>query len=93
MLVEGRNCAVSCSGIGGVYRLSVSRADESGVMWLVVWQCLSSIQPPPHGVIHNKYGTEEDFGRFLFFEPAIIHPITSWHAWDYGERPLKFVEQ
>ena len=53
MFVEGRNGAVICSGIGGVDRLSVSRAEESGVVWLVVWQCLSSIQPPSPGMIHD----------------------------------------
>ena len=36
MLVEGRNGAVIFRGIGVVYKLSVSRDEESGAMWLVV---------------------------------------------------------
>ena len=36
ILVKGNNGTVICSGIGGVYRISVTRAEESGGMWRIV---------------------------------------------------------
>ena len=43
MLVEGRNDREILGSIGVVDKVSVSRAEESGAMWLAVGQCLSSL--------------------------------------------------
>ena len=47
ILVEGRNGREILESIGVVDKISVSKAEESGAMWLAVGQCLSSLQPPP----------------------------------------------
>jgi len=49
MLVECRNDKAICAGIGAVRagNISEGRAEESGAMWLVLPQCLISIQPLP----------------------------------------------
>jgi len=42
-------------GVSGIIvdKISVSRAEESGAMWLVAWQYSCGIQPPPSGRIHD----------------------------------------
>jgi len=49
------NGAASCGGIRGVYEHSVTRAEESGAMWLVVAQ-LPSNDFPLVRVYHAGYG-------------------------------------
>ena len=42
VLVEGRNSAAICAGARGVYKHSVTRAEETWAMWLAVAQLLSN---------------------------------------------------